>query len=283
MGKKNEVAEAQSTEVALPGGIDWAADSGKGLENTSADDYQIPFINILEQLSPQVNKKKPEYIEGAEAGMIANSLTGQLWTEEDPLLVIPCAYVSIDLEWKPNRGGLAGVHKASANMLSKTRKSEDGKRDVLENGNEIINTAQHYVLYKAEGGDWKPAVVSMDRTRRKCSKIWNSLMADLSVTRGDQVYRNLPTFSHIWKLSAVEKSNDQNDWHIWSASKHAMIEDAALYTQAKKFSESVTAGEVEAKIKKRHLLTWQEKGTRNRFKLGPLVSGGVPVSPSHFI
>lgn len=244
MGK---VTKAENTAVTVAG-IDWAEDSGKGLENTTSDDFQIPFLNIIEQLSPQVNKKKAEYVEGADVGMVVNSLTGQLWNDETPLLVIPCAYSSIDLEWKPNRGGLAGIHKASENMLKQTKKSDDGKRDVLPNGNEIINTAQHYVLYSAGDGEWKPAVISMDRTRRKCSKIWNSLMSDLTVTAGDKVHKNLPTFSHIWQLDTVEKSNDKNDWHIWKARCSLMVDDAELYNAAKKFSESVTSGEVEAKI-----------------------------------
>jgi len=247
MAKDEKVAKAGNTAVTVAG-IDWQADSGKGLENTTSDDFQIPFINIIEQLSPQINKKKAEYVEGAEAGMIVNSLTGQLFGGDTPLYVIPCAYQSIDLEWKPDRGGLAGIHKGSANMMGQTRKSEDGKRDVLPNGNEIINTAQHYVLYSDGDGGWKPAVISMDRTRRKCSKIWNSLMSDLTVKAGDVVHKNLPTFSHIWKMSTIEKSNDKNDWHIWQSSMHEMINDVELYNSAKEFSKSVTSGEVEAKI-----------------------------------
>jgi hypothetical protein len=42
-------------------------------------DLALPFIRILGQLSPQVNKRDAKYVQGAEAGMIYNSVTNQLY------------------------------------------------------------------------------------------------------------------------------------------------------------------------------------------------------------
>ena len=53
---------------------------------------QIPFVRLLAgTVSPQLNKKKAEYIEGASTGDAFNNVTGQYWDGRgghhcDPLL-----------------------------------------------------------------------------------------------------------------------------------------------------------------------------------------------------
>ena len=50
-----------------------------GLENiNSADDQALPFLKVLSQLSPQCNKTSNNYVEGAEPGMIYNTVSGTL-------------------------------------------------------------------------------------------------------------------------------------------------------------------------------------------------------------
>src|SRR4051812_45080055 len=54
------------------------------------DDLAIPFLRVLQDLSPQVKKKDEAYVEGAEVGMFYESATKQLWEgEEEGILVIP--------------------------------------------------------------------------------------------------------------------------------------------------------------------------------------------------
>ena len=55
---KNAVAVAaeKSTAVAVLGD-DFEALAGLGMEQVKTDDLSIPFLRILAQLSPQVNKR----------------------------------------------------------------------------------------------------------------------------------------------------------------------------------------------------------------------------------
>ena len=48
--------------------------AGEGLEEVTAEDLAIPFLRVLAQLSPQVNKRDGAYVDGAEAGMIYNTV-----------------------------------------------------------------------------------------------------------------------------------------------------------------------------------------------------------------
>ncbi len=52
-----------------------------GFEGTSSRDYAIPFISLLQSLSPQVDKDDAKYVEGAEVGMFYNSASGELLEE----------------------------------------------------------------------------------------------------------------------------------------------------------------------------------------------------------
>ena len=56
-----------------------------------------------------------------------------------------------------------------------------------------------------------------------------------------------PTYSHIYKLSTTQMSNDKGTWFGWDVSKVGPVEDADLYGTAKAFAESVGKGEVQAK------------------------------------
>ena len=56
-----------------------------------------------------------------------------------------------------------------------------------------------------------------------------------------------PTYSHIYKLSTVQMSNDKGTWFGWDVSKVGPVEDKNMYDMAKSFATSVGKGEVQAK------------------------------------
>ena len=60
-----EIAEKKATDVVVHQGFEELA--GAGFSEVSTEDLAIPFLRILAQLSPQVNKREGAYVEGAEA------------------------------------------------------------------------------------------------------------------------------------------------------------------------------------------------------------------------
>ena len=84
------VARKESTAVAnIMDDLYEAA--GQGMETIGAEDMQIPFLRILQPLSPQLIKNDPKFIKGASAGDIFNTVTGQFWEAEEGINVLPCA------------------------------------------------------------------------------------------------------------------------------------------------------------------------------------------------
>ena len=85
-----QVAEAKSTAVANI--MDDLFDSaGQGMESIGVEDMQIPFLRLLQPLSPQLLKTDAKYIKGASAGDIFNTVTGQVWEADAGLTVLVCA------------------------------------------------------------------------------------------------------------------------------------------------------------------------------------------------
>ena len=96
---KTQVVEKK--EAGLPANLisEMATDSGLGLTNVTADDMQIPFLRILQALSPQLVKTNSDYIKGAEQGDIFNTVTHQVWKAEEGITVVPCYFEQKLLGW----------------------------------------------------------------------------------------------------------------------------------------------------------------------------------------
>ena len=93
----NQVAEKKS--AGLPANM-FEDDAAKGLGAIGQEDLALPFLKILGQLSPEVNKRDGKYVEGAEPGMIYNSVSGDLYDGVKGIDVIPCLYKLEYIEWK---------------------------------------------------------------------------------------------------------------------------------------------------------------------------------------
>jgi hypothetical protein len=90
------------------------------------------------------------------------------------------------------------------------------------------------------------ALIAMKSTQLKKSRKWNSIMAS-RVMQGEFGTFTPPRYSHIYLLKTIQEENSKGSWHGWEMSLLSQIEDAALYTQAKKFSEDILAGDVVVK------------------------------------
>ncbi len=236
----NQVAEKK--EGALAVNL-FEADANQGAQNISQEDLALPFLKILGQLSPEVNKRDGKYVEGAEPGKIINTVTNELY---DSIDVIPCHYKRQYIEWADrgtSTGAPVAIHDADSDIVSQTTRGKDYK-DRLPNGNYLDNTANHFVLLC--GKNPGTALISMKSTQLKVSRKWNSMMMGLKM-QGKNGLFTPPTYSHIYNLKTVQMSNDKGTWFGWDVSKVGPVEQKDLYDMAKTFAVSVGKGEVEAK------------------------------------
>ena len=66
-------------ENAVSTNIVFEADANVQTGMVGQEDLALPFLKLLGQLSPEVNKRDGKYVEGAEPGMIYNSVTGEIF------------------------------------------------------------------------------------------------------------------------------------------------------------------------------------------------------------
>ena len=239
----NEVTEKKS--APLPANM-FEEDAAKGLGAIGQEDLALPFLKILGQLSPEVNKRDGKYVEGAEPGMIFNSVSGELYDGVKGLDVIPAFYKLEYIEWKDRGegpGAPVAIYDSSSDIMSKT-KPDANYKDRLPNGNYIEKTASHFVIIT--GDSPSTALISMKSTQLKISRKWNSMMSGIKLKGKNGLYTPA-SFSHIYKLKTTQMSNDKGTWFGWEVSKVGPIADAGLYQQAKSFSESISKGAVKAK------------------------------------
>ena len=216
------------------------ADAAQGAQNISQEDLALPFLKILGQLSPEVNKRDGKYVEGAEPGKIINTVTNKLY---DEIEVIPVFYKRQYVEWADrgtSTGAPVAIHSADSDIISQTTRGKDYK-DRLANGNYLENTANHYVIYLNDTP--QQAMVSMKSTQLKVSRKWNSMMMGIKM-QGKNGLFTPPTYSHIYKLKTVQMSNDKGTWFGWDVEKVGPVGDKNIYDMAKSFATSVGKGEI---------------------------------------
>ena len=239
----NQVTEKKS--APLPSNI-FEEDAAKGLGKIGQEDLALPFLKILGQLSPEVNKRDGKYVEGAEPGMIYNSVSGDLYDGVKGIDVIPCFYKLEYIEWKDRGegpGAPVAIYDSSSDIMSKT-KPDANYKDRLPNGNYIEKTASHFVI--VSGDSPSTALISMKSTQLKISRKWNSMMSGIKM-KGKNGMFTPASFSHIYKLKTTQMQNDKGTWFGWEISKVGPVTDQSLYTQAKSFSENISKGAVKAK------------------------------------
>ena len=178
--------------------------------------------------------------------MILNTVTNEVFDGAKGIDVLPVFYERKYVEWQDRgegKGAPVAIHDASSDIMSQTTRDKSFK-DRLPSGNYLENTANHYVVVL--GDSPQTALISMKATQLKISRKWNSIMMGIKL-QGKNGLFTPPTYSHIYKLSTVQMSNDKGTWFGWDVSKVGPVTDKGVYDMAKSFAESVGKGEIQAK------------------------------------
>ena len=185
-------------------------DAQGGFENLTADTTSVPFIHVLQDLSPAVKRNKPESVEGAEAGMFMNSVTKRLF--KSPLRVVVGRFDRYYCEWKPNRGGFVRqwtVDEVSSSLAKGLIGYNEKRQIVTREGNSVQETYVYYSIlpdFPEEG----VVIFSLASSQIREAKKWNRLMLSTNLPGTNK--RAAPYFV-VWELSTVEQSNDKGDWY----------------------------------------------------------------------
>ena len=214
--KKDEKAQDEQLKAAATAAFN-EADTMEGFEDINGNTMAVPFVRILQKLSPQLNKQKPEYIQGAEEGDWFNSTTKEVYGPTINVVVLK--FERIYIEWKPNRGGFVGYHtpenaeRVAADTTFGNWKTKDG--------NELVENYVYMILiegHEAEG----IVVLSLSSSGIKMAREWNRLMTTHIMENG---VRAKPYYL-VWKLESDYKENEKGSWYMPKAKFVRYINDA---------------------------------------------------------
>ena len=243
MSESKELTTAESKELAtLYSDLGIEEMAGMNREDmTSADDYAMPFLSLLQSASPQCKKSDARYIKGAEEGVFFNTVTNELYGEE--VTIVPVAYRSAWVEWvlREDGGGYKGEFPPGKQPPIVAR--DEKNRDLLENGHELKDTRYWYVLIVTEEG-FEPAVMGLTRTQLKPSKRLANMTAEDKWPDNVKRGKAPPFFVWQYNIRSVPQQSDEYAFVNYEFSRGAPVTDRALLEAAKALREAVKAGQV---------------------------------------
>ena len=252
MSETKTVAKKEQSQVATFNS-DLLKQAGGSLNKKSSDDYQIPYLNIIMKGSPQLKKGDEKHIEGAEEGMVFNTVTKQLYKN---LTVLPVYYKRSYVEWKlVRKQATAPIAEYSISEYEQMKREgkivrdENNKDRVVGGDTYVENTASHFVIVVEEDGSWNQAIIKMKASQLKKSRTWNSIMSNQRRKDGNEIYQP-KDFARSYSLSTKYEENDVGDWYGWVISQGLWIDEIKnsnlqkIWEDAMRFEKAIHQGEV---------------------------------------
>lgn len=240
-----EVATQGSTDLAT---IDYGEYNNTGFEDTSSDDFAVPFLDILQGQSPEV-----ESLPSAKPGMFHNTVTDDLYDGKEGVSFIPVGREHIYVEWVPRNkgGGIAGRHAVDSEVVQQARqRAEKFNELTTPDGNELVETFYLYGIINDENGPM-PAVISNSSTRIKAYKALMTKANMILVPTPDGRKIKPPLFAHKFRLTTEKRKNADGEWHTYvvafdspdkSAAGARLAPNDPLFQAAAEFSQVIKAG-----------------------------------------
>jgi len=183
---------------------------GAGFENQTSEDRAIPFFNLLNALSPQINKQA-QRIDGAEIGMFVNTLTKKLFPPTGIDFVVALTEHSY-VEWKKDQGGFVGKHDIRSPIVAEAKSRFDFGKWETPAGNDLIETFYMYSVLCPQDDIPQPAVIVATGTKIKAYK---SVMQRLNMftIEGEGGRRvRPPIYAHLLRISSFDDSRGKNEF-----------------------------------------------------------------------
>ncbi|QYW02138.1 hypothetical protein CPT_Sonora_035 [Stenotrophomonas phage Sonora] len=210
-GTNQQIATTNGGALAEYAGFEEFA--GSGFENQSSDDYAIPFLNILQGLSPILETR-----DDLKPGMLINTVTGEAFSGKDGIAFVPATTQHQFVEFKPRDagGGFVAAHAIDDPMVKAAVNdaSEFGKYSTPD-GNELIETFYVYGTAVMADGSTIDCVIAFSSTKIKKYKAWMTKAKTIQIPLPDGRRIPAPLFAHRYRLKATSEKNNKGSFYNW--------------------------------------------------------------------
>lgn len=210
---------------------------GAGLEDADRESFAIPFLQVLQKMSPQLDRNHASYIKNAKEGDFFNTATQDVYDGEEGILVIPVRFKRSYTSWiiREKGGGFKGEYPTDDPVVRTTTEDTKGRQILPNTDIQLVDTRLHGVLL-LNGDVGQPALMSLTSTQLKKSKRWNTQQDELSKSDG------MPIFAHVYKIITVPESNDKGSWMGILVEHVGLVEDQEQANAAMGFYTSLASG-----------------------------------------
>lgn len=201
----NEVTKAPKGGALVA--HDYGSDAGAGFENQSGADISIPFLAVLQALSPQCEGEDAK----CRPGQLFNTVSEEAVKGSEGVLFVPATTKHVFVEWKPRDqgGGLVNVYEIDDPFVAecKDKATEFGKIKT-PTGNDLIETFYVYGVQLDDDGETPvgPLVIAFTSTKIKKYKAWNSRLK-MFAHRKFGLPAAPPLFAHKTRVTTVSDEN----------------------------------------------------------------------------
>ena len=199
----------KGTTAVAPPTPDWGGFEGEGFENQTGADIQIPFLGILQPLSPQVaddDRKLP----GAKPGKLFNTVTNEVYPGD--VFIIPCYTERLFVEWVPRNsgGGFVGTHMPDSDVVSAAREKAKKFNELTHGENELKETFYMYCLVIDDPEATTEAEFVVIAFSSTGIGRYKKLQTQMRTIKGSP-----PIFANRLKITTTKEKNDQGIWYNW--------------------------------------------------------------------
>lgn len=205
-GKKNTPATTKkgTTDLAK---FDYGEDAGAGYENQTRDDIAMPFLTVLQGLSPQVQK---DGVEDAKPGLLFNTVTEEL---AENLTFIPSCTKHVFVAWRPDRGGYAGELEINDPLVAKAKADAKSFNELkLDDGNDLVET--YYIFGVLTDGEEALGFITIafDSSKIKVYKKFNTRLQTYMLKTKDGKVKP-PMFAHHCRIGVTQETNTKGTFY----------------------------------------------------------------------
>ena len=263
---KEETALATTTTggaLAFPSDMmaDMAENAGMGTDYAAAE-KPMPYISVLQALSPQVQEQDARYIDGAKPGMIYNNLSKtvvdvRVITGKPAPLGIPIVFgyrhTKMLTEWVPrdNGGGFVAHHLPNSSVIKLGRPRKDGKVGLeLPNGNHLIETDYHYAMLASNPENPVRSILALSSTGLRTSRELIGFVDGYQPPQELGLTKKPPLYSMMFTLrTAIQTKKDKQWWgteiHFVGLIPQVLGENGTtLYKAAREFAVDIKEGNI---------------------------------------
>lgn len=196
----------------LPAAFDDYGDfAGKGFQNQTQEDIAIPFLNILQPMSPEVDPT--DGVKGAEAGMLFNSVTQDFDSE---IQFVAAITQHVFVEWKPREagGGIVATHQLHDPVVKEAKANSTKFGSYKLGENDLVETYYVFGVLVKDGQAQGMATMAFTSTKIKAYKAIMGRLNSFQIVLEDGRRINPPLFAHLLTITTMKQKNDKGSFYV---------------------------------------------------------------------